>query len=244
MSLRIFAFGDVAGGPWGAAWIPSDPDQAGLLGGGASGGNLPRLAGERADEAWQLTAGATELTLEGLGEPVSSEISGQPCGFDQLCRVTGVLDGESGPLTIRCLGWRSARPEPPAPGRLESVRQVAAWFESSEGFALLAARPEGGRGHERDQVAAALFGPVGGKPVADPRLSTTYNDSEQPTRASVELWVETEGDSETQYPRRAIGEAVGAPAHSRAGALALEARPFRWYSGGLEGAGVYLIGRA
>lgn len=241
MSLRAFAFGDLTGGTWGAAWVPSEPGHAALLGSaGGSGGDPPHLDGEQATEPWRLRGGETELTLEGLGDAVT----GDHPGFDQLCQVTGVLASDSGPKNIQSLGWRSARPDPLTSGRLESIRQVAGWFEQADGFALLSVRPGDGRGQERDQITAGLFGPAGAKPVADPRLSTTYTGLDQPTRASVELWVDTEGESDTQYPRRAIGEAVGGPARAAAGALALEALPFRWYAGGHEGAGIYLIGRA
>lgn len=245
MPFRVFAFGDLADGSWGAAWIPSGSDQAALLGfTGGSGEASHQLDGDQASEPWHLTAGATELTLEGLGEPVSSEGPDEASGFDQLCQVTGVLAGESGQKDITCLGWRSARSEPPTWGHLESMRLAAAWFEQNEGFALLAERPEGGRGQERDRITAAVFASTGAKPVADPRLSTTYDGSERPIRASVELWIESEDDGETQYPRRAIGEALAPPAQASARALALDARPFRWYSGGMEGAGIYLFGRA
>jgi len=243
--LRVFAFGDLAGTAWGAAWVPSEPGPALLLGAlGESGpATSARLDGEQASEPWHLSAEGTELTLEGLGQPVPSPEAGRGTGFDQLCQVTGVIGSETGQRDIQSLGWRGGRSEPLTSGRLESLRQVAAWFEPEDGFGLLAVRPEGGRGQERDQITAALFSPAGPKVVADPRLSTTYDGSGQPTRASVELWIDSEGDSETQYPRRATGQAVAEPRQGRAGALALEARPFRWY-GGLEGAGVYLIGRA
>lgn len=244
MPVRIFAFGGLNGGPWGAAWIAPEADQAVLLGpGGKSGAVSLQMEGEASDR-WRVASGATELTLEGLGEPAWSDGSDQAAGFDQLCQVSGVLAGVAGRQEVRCLGWRSARPHPLGPGRLESLRQVAGWFDPDDGFALLALRREGGQGQDQDQISAALFSPTGARPVADPRLSTTYTGSDEPTRASVELWVETEGDPETQYPRRAIGEATAAAAQSRAGELWLEARPFRWYGGGREGAGVYLIGRA
>lgn len=194
--------------------------------------------------AWHLTAGPTDLTLEGVSEPVWLDPREQSLGFDQLCRVTGVIEGESGHRKVDSLGWRTARPHPLGSGGAESVRQLAGWFDPDEGFALLAVRPGRGRGQDRDQVTAALFAQTGPRTVVDPRLSTTYTGEEHVARASVELWIETEEDSDTQYPRRAIGEAVAAPEVSRAEAVALEARPFRWYSGGLEGAGLYLLGRA
>ncbi len=244
MPVRIFGFSDLSDGPWGAAWIPPTLDQARLLGSavGSSPATL-QLEGEQGNEPWRLSTGGTELTVEGLGETVWSDPAGEASGFDQLCQVTGVLAGESGHRDVRSLGWRSSRPHPLSPSRVESLRQVAAWFDPEEGFALLAVRPKGGRGQERDQITAALFSQASAKPVADPRLSTTYVGSEQAARASVELWVEAEADSETQYPRRAIGEALAPPAQSSSGELVLKARPFHWYSAGREGAGIYLLGR-
>jgi hypothetical protein len=243
--VRIFGFSDLDGGPWGAAWIPPTLDQARLLG-SAVESSPPKiqLEGEQDSEPWRLSTGATDLTVDGLGEAVWSDPGTEASGFDQLCQVTGVLAGKSGHRDVRSLGWRSCRPHPLSPSRVESLRLVAAWFDPEEGFAVLAVRPKGGRGQERDQIKAALFSQAGAKPATDPRLSTTYLGTEPAARASVELWVETEADSETQYPRRAIGEALAPPAQSISGELGLEARPFRWYSAGREGAGIYLLGRA
>jgi hypothetical protein len=243
VTLRIFGFGDLNGGPWGAAWIPSDAAQGALLGAPAGPEASTELEGEDPGQTWQLRAGATALTLEGLGEPVRSGLDGGDRGFDQLCQVTGFLQDPSGRREVNTLGWRSAREEPLPAGRQRSLRQVAGWFDRDDGFALLSVRPDSRRGQEEDEVVAAQFGPTGAREVVDPRLSTTYAEPEQPTRASVELWIESEEDSDAQYPRRAIGEALGSPAEARVGGLALHARPFRWYGGGREGAGIYLLGR-
>jgi hypothetical protein len=245
LQVRAFGFGDLTGGPWGIAWVPPQTPATALL---APSGDEPAVAsleldGHEADERWRVRSAGVELTLEGLGEPGWTELPDQPPGFDQLCRVTGVLKSAQRRDDISTLGWRSARPEPLSPGRSESLRQVAGWFDPGEGFALLAVRPREAPGQDRDAIAASLLGPGGPKPVADPRLSTTYLASGQPARASVELWVDTEGDPDTQYPRRANGEALGPPAGWKAGELALEAQLFRWHSSGQEGAGLYLLGR-
>lgn len=239
MTLRIFGFGDLSGGPWGAAWVSSESGRSSLL---CSTGALNELAleGEDPSQPWQLSAGATALTLDPLGEPAWGDSGGGGApGFDQLCQVTGVLEDKS----VSTLGWRSARPDPLSATRRQELRQVAAWFDHDDGFALLSLRPDSRRGQEEDELIAAQFSPAATGQVVDPRLSTTYTGAEQPTRASVELWIESEEDSEAQYPRRAIGEALDAPAQARAGEIALQACPFRWYGGGREGAGLYLLGR-
>jgi hypothetical protein len=200
------------------------------------------LDGAGAEERWQLEGQGYELGLEGLTEPVWSDPTAPEGGFDQLCRVTGAIETDQGRRELECLGWRTARAEATDPG-VGSLRLVAGWFEAQEGFALLALRPRKANGQDEDTVSAALFDPGAGRPVADPRLSTTYSESGQPKRAGVELWVETDPDSDHLYPRRAVGQALAPPVQWQVDNVALEAQPFRWFSGGREGPGVYLLGQ-
>lgn len=87
-------------------------------------------------------------------------------------------------------------------------------------------------------MAATLFDPDGWVPVSDPRLSTTYTDAGDPTRASLELWIV---DGENEFARRAAGETSAPPVGAQAGGLELRVAPLRCHSRGLEGAGVYLL---
>lgn len=241
-AVRAFAFGEPIAGAWGAAWLAPGASPAGVVGltHQAAAADL-RLEGVGADEPWRLTAVGTELVLEGVTEPAWRNPGAPGEGFDQLCRVSGTVENGSGRRELTCLGWRGARP-PAFDPSVGSFRLVAAWFEPEEGFALVAARPRRAHGQDEEAVEAVLFDPGAPHSVAEPRLSTTYGESGRPTRAGVELWIETEPDSDHLYPRRAVGEAVAGPVGWTAGGTSLQAQPFRWFSGGREGSGVYLLG--
>jgi hypothetical protein len=241
-AVRAFAFAEPgAGGSWGAVWLPAGAPPIGVLAAGDQTGAEPlQLEGADAAEPWRLTANAgTELVVEGLGEPAWSTPETPADGFQQLCRVTGTVHaGHAGRL--ECLGLRSVggRAIDPALG---SVRLAAGWFDDQDGFALVAGRPRKFKGQDDDLVTAALFDPAGPRVVADPRLSTTYTESGRPTRAGVELWIESEAEPEHLYPRRAVGQAVTPSVRWSVADAAVEAQAFRWFSGGREGPGVYLL---
>jgi hypothetical protein len=241
--LRTVAFGTLDGGPWGAAWLAESP----IVVLAASAGGPPRripgatITGPDQGEDWRLAADGLELDLSGDGEPAPIATDEAVVGFEQLCRARGhaVVDGSE--LTVDCPGLRGAHHDLDL-GAYQSIRRVSAWFDSGEGIALLALRPRKAKGHGRDVMRAALLGSDGPAVVADPRLSTTYTADGAPARAGLELWLDDE-DSE-QYPRRAAGEAVGAPARLSDHDLELRAAFFRWHRRGGEGAGVYLLAQA
>lgn len=241
--LRVVALGELDSRLWGAAWVPADGSSGGVLGVGeqASTG-AARLDGHDAEQPWRLKAEEGELALEGLRDPAWVDPEDPQAGFDQLCRVTGTVTVGQQSHEVSCLGWRSARGERPDRS-ISSLRQLAAWFEEDEGFAVLARRQREGKGQDEDQVAAALFDASDGRAVAEPRLSTTYDESGHPARAGVELWIEVDHDSERLYPRRAVGQATRSPVAWTVDGLALEAQPFHWYAGDRQGAGIYLLGR-
>jgi hypothetical protein len=250
--LQTLAFGSLDGGLWGCVWAEGGAGTAAL--GSLQASNGAALTGlvtvsETLDDAdWTITgsdwgAGGDRLslTVTAVSPPASS--SALP-GFEQLVRVRGHAGlGDGAAREIDCLGLRVVRPELDL-GQLDSVREVAAWFEGDEAMSLTALRPRGAAGHERDSVSAAIFDPERVREVEDPRLSTTYGRDGLPLRAGLELWLAVEGDEEQQFPRRAAGEALGAGARFSHAALELQARPLRWHSLGLEGAGLYLLARA
>jgi hypothetical protein len=231
--MRVIAFGDLGAGIWGVAW-----------GGFAALGTLEAAAavtaeldGDRPAEPWTWSCPGVELELAAIGEPASF-----PDGFDQLCRARGRFELAGAEYVVDCLGRRGARDGIDA-SRFESVRDLSAWFEPDQGLALRATRPRGEAGQEGDLVSAAVFEAGAAATVADPRLSTTYSSTGAPARAGLELWL-VEND-EDQYPHRAAGQAAGPRVVSEAsGAFAVDAGPFRWYSRGLEGAGIYVLARA
>lgn len=247
--VRTLAFADLQGGPWGATWLPGSDDQ----------GMLAARVGEAAEtvsitleehgpaNAWTLTGDGSSLRFSPLGPTDENGGAVADSGFDQLCSVTGQLTLESGEHEIDCLGWRSDRAIAPRLDRIQSFRQVAAWFDGVEGMALLAVRPAKTKGHDADVMAASVLEPEQALAVADPRMSTTYTSAGLPARAGLELWIDpepAENDSqETQYPRRASGEVVDGGLDWTVEGFELHAQPLRWHSRGSEGAGIYLLGR-
>jgi hypothetical protein len=243
-AVRWVAFGQLEGGVWGAAWLPPGSAGSGILGLAEAAAAGPIQAdGAGPDEPWRVEGGVGGVTLEGAGEPVWSDPEAPEQGFDQLCRVTGEIAPGGAPQKLDCLGWRGAHPLGAPAGTATSFRIAASWFDVEDGFALMALRPRKARGQDEDSIRAVLFDAGTGQVVAEPRLSTTYTESAGASRAGVELWIETEPDSDHLYPRRALGEALAAPTRWTVSELALEAQPFRWFSGGREGPGIYLLGQ-
>jgi hypothetical protein len=247
---QILAFGELDAGLWGCMWADASDAIAALgtleAGGQASTGAVT-VSGSSAAEAWTVAGpawppGAGRLSISATAASPPASSSAMP-GFEQLCRVRGraLLGGDE--REIDCLGVRAARPGLDL-GQLDSLREVSAWFEGDEALALTALRPRGARGHERDTVAAAVLDAERVSDVEDPRLSTTYGRDGLPLRAGLELWLASEGDEEQQYPRRAAGDALGPGTSLGRAGVELVARPLRWHSRGLEGAGMYLLARA
>jgi hypothetical protein len=237
--LRTLTFGDLESGVWGAAWD---------LGGGQPGFALlaDALDAELTDD-WGVTGAGVSLK-----SAPTSEATDLPGGFDQLVTVSGSITIGGAEVSIECLGRRGLRSDLD-PAAYESVRDISAWFTAEDGLALTSARPPGSRGHADDLVTVSAFELGHPLPISEPRLSTAYAPDGSPIRAGLELWLEdqrdgdgTEEDQEhvVLHPRRAAGEAAGNVAITEAGALAVEARLFRWHARGMEGAGVYVLARS
>lgn len=219
--MRTVAFGDLDDGVWGAVWEGFTT---------AGGATYPAaIAGEDPDSEWTISGPGIELVVSPEGE-VATAAEGLG-GFDQLCRVRGRYDGQE----VECLGRRALR-DPINLEKVDSVRDVSAWFDGEAAVALTAVRPRRSKGHEGDLVTAAVFEEGHWVAVEDPRLSTTYDGEGAPTRTTLELWLASEDE---QYPRRAAGEATGisAPADDSG----VRAWLFRWHTRDLEGTGVYLL---
>jgi hypothetical protein len=261
--LRAIAFGSPDGSAWGAAL--SDGDGWSLVTGGMGTPATPAGAlrvSEGADGDWRLEreAGGEDegLTLlavpdvppepapavDGEGDlsavplPGAAFVAGEG---PELCRVTGTASG-------RPVDWPGVRVRMDVPASAKeapaSARFVAGWFADGAAVGLIAARPRRGDRPDGDAVSATLFDPDRWLAVSDARLSTTYDGSGTPTRVSLELWI---GEGEHEYPRRAAGEASGAPSATAVAAPetgegpAVQVTPLRCHSRGEEGAGVYVL---
>ena len=90
-------------------------------------------------------------------------------------------------------------------------------------------------------IAASVFSEDGAKPVADPRLSSTYSSDGRLLGTGLELWLDAENDQ--QYPRRAVADAVGEGIQADGDGVTVTVWPLKWRARGEEGAGVYVLAR-
>ena len=181
--------------------------------------------------------GSLDLEVEACG-PVGELAPDDPVaqlggmlGFELPVRVrgTGVLNG--GHVTIDALGQRSRSWGAPDWTRISRTRIVQAWFPG--GAVSLSAIAPSGAPHGDEAVSAVLLGPHGPEPVADPRLSTTFDAEGRQQRAAMELWPGDDGP-----PRRLAGE-VFCGTTLDLGRLRLDCAFLRWRMDGAVGVGRY-----
>ena len=232
--LRLLTFGDAAAEIWGAT----------LQAGDAATLFVSRSASSAATGASQIEIGSDGQvwTVSGTGfelrfTPAGDERRARSTAGDTLCHVEGRVTLPDGEREISCPGTVSVGTEA-EPARFDSLRAMTGWFDADRGVALRALRPDEKKGPDKDVIAATLFDPDQWVTVQDPRLSTTFRPGEQPTRASLELWV---GDGDELYPRRAAAEAIEPPSEAAGERLRLSLTPLLCHAGGLDGTGIYLI---
>jgi len=122
-----------------------------------------------------------------------------------------------------------------------SARLVAAWFDDGSSVGLLARRPKGAKGQDKDEIDVALAGAAAqaGIKVFDPRLSTTYDGAGEPRRFGLELWLGEDQDGE-QRPLRIGGEATG----EATVVDGLRVQPFIARTARGEGEGLYVLAQS
>jgi hypothetical protein len=154
--------------------------------------------------------------------------------YEQVCAVTGTVRAEGRVREVRCLGQRGHSWGEPDWSGLASARTVAAWPQGGRALALTSVRPENAAAHADEPVWAALLDGEGAEPVADPRLSTTYDADGRQRRAGLELWMHDEDG----LPHRGSGEVL-CGSTLELGQLELDCAFFRWRIDGREGVGRY-----
>ncbi|HKG17005.1 MAG TPA: hypothetical protein VKA96_04880 [Solirubrobacteraceae bacterium] len=179
-----------------------------------------------ASEPMELGAGSATASASGLE------------GYDQLCRVEGETRVNGRARRLSCLGQRGHGWGPAPWGRIELARTVTAWLEGPRAVMLSAVRPTGAAAHGDEAVTAFLVEPADGlaapAPVAEPRLSTTYDAEGRQRRAGLELWMH----EDDELPRRLAGEAACGTSLQLAD-LRLGCAFFRWRMEGRSGVGRY-----
>jgi hypothetical protein len=189
--------------------------------------------------------GGFDLDVEALSPPLRL---GAPAagleGYEQLCRVTGIVRSGGREQRVDCLGQRGHSWGAPDWERLALIRQLSAWLDENTAIALSAVRPADAESHAGEDVTAVLIEPVEERVLAhylaDPRLSTTYDGEGRQRRASLELWESEDAD----YPRRATGQVLCGTS-LELGRLRLDCAFFEWQMEGRAGVGRYdVLGRA
>jgi len=254
----MFSFGDRDAGVYGLARLgisgPQGSALAVLFSGGepagmvAEGGvelsegagwetlELPGLSAtvDVALQRWRVRMDAPEsegfeLIFEAISDPADFAAGGM-AGYEQLCRVSGTAAGRP----VDCLGQRGHSWGAPDWSRIDRTRSVAAWLEDGSALALGAIRPAGAADHAAEEVWATLIDAGGVLPVAEPRLSTTYDGDGHQRRAGIELWM----DEEEGFPHRGSGHVL-CGSSLELGSLRLDCSFFAWRLDGREGVGRY-----
>jgi hypothetical protein len=199
-------------------------------------------------QAWRLHyAGddaALDLELEATGPvaelPAGHRVAkaGGMTGYEQPVRVRGTATVGGRRATLDGLGQRGHSWGAPDWDRIALARTVSAWLGDDLAVALTAIRPAGKRDHAAEAVAATILSlgdddRPGAIAVADPRLSTTYDDEGRQRHAGLELWMDHDG-----YPRRAAGDVLCGTSLDL-GRLRLDCAFFAWRMEGRDGFGRY-----
>ena len=117
-------------------------------------------------------------------------------------------------------------------------RSIGIVFADGGLLALSAVRPGGSDAHGDEEIAAVLCGPDGAPvEVSEALLSTEYGADGVQRRATLELWIDDEGQ-----PLRGAGTLISATSVRRPG-LSTEIAFFRWALEGREGLGHYEVVR-
>jgi hypothetical protein len=198
--------------------------------------------------SWRLQFACDEasfdLDLEATG-PLSELPPDHPVarvggmtGYEQPVRVHGRATVGDARVAVDGLGQRCHSWGAPDWDRIELTRAVSAWMGDDLAVSLTAVRPAGKRDHEAEAVVASILdrdedGVPHAVDVADPRLSTTYDDDGRQRQAGLELWVDEDG-----YPRRVAGE-LACGTSLDLGRLRLDCAFFRWRMEGRQGFGRY-----
>jgi hypothetical protein len=165
-------------------------------------------------------------------------------GYEQLCAVEAEVTVGGETRELRCLGSRDHSWGVPRWDQLSRAATLSAWLAPDRALALRSVRPARAAGHEDEAISGVLVEVDPADPdagpqahaVAEPRLSTTYDDEGHHRRAGLELWV----GEEDQLPRRAGGRALCGTT-LELGRLTLDSAFFAWTMEGRAGVGRYEV---
>ncbi len=178
-----------------------------------------------------------ELEFEAVGAAAATPPLGGMSGYEQPCRVRGIVRAGGTVRAVDALGQRGRAWGDADWERIELARTVAAWTEDASA-AFTAVRPAGAAHHAEEATWAAVWEPERLVEIEDARLSTTYDADGHTRRAGLELWPAGDG----AWARRGAGEVLCGSSLDL-GALRLDCAFFRWHLEGHAGVGRYDIVR-
>jgi hypothetical protein len=230
-AVPIAMFGDLDGDVWGVVVGGERPLAAAgrITGAGLELG--PAELDTSDDDVWTLLGTGCDLRVERADATTSGgegDIELDPC------RVSGSIELDGNRREFDVAGIRSAAF---TVGGLDSLRVFGAWFPADHQIGVVASRPRGAKGQDRDSITVVARGEAHPL-IVDPRLSTTYDHAGAPRRIGLELWLGDDPDGDL-WPRRVAGSSTGS---SVAGA-GLSAYAFECVSRSEPGAGIYLLTR-
>lgn len=231
----LAVFGDLEADLWGIV-VGGDQPHAAVAGLTAAEVSLEPAELDLSDaDIWTLTGPGYALRIERADATTSTA---DDDGSLEPCRVSGAANFDGVEREFDIGGVLSASL---AIDRLDSLRLLGSWFPAGHEVGLLAARPKGAKGQDRDVITAIARGeehPL----VLDPRLSTTYDEHGDARRVGVELWLgESDDEDSEQWSRRVAGIATGSNVVGTTAGAALSARALECVSRGELGAGVYVL---
>jgi len=193
-------------------------------------------------------ASGFDLELEARSTPAALEPKsptgklGGMQGYDQLVAVSGsvTINGQDRAFSGR--GQRGHSWGTPDWDKLRSSRAISVWLEGGGGAAVTTVRPLNAKAHSDEAIHAALIGAAPGENgelpepvlVADPRVSTTYDDSGRQHAAGLEFYVE----EDDEFPFRVAGD-VACGTTLDLGRLRLQCAFFTWQTDTGSGVGRY-----
>jgi hypothetical protein len=182
------------------------------------------------EEGWRLVwDDAASLRFSPVSPPLALAGGGME-GDEVICRVSGTAAGQS----VSCLGQRGRSSGVADWDRVGLARNVSAWWED-RAVVLSALRPAKAKDHAGEELTAWVVEGETAAPVAEPRLSTTYDGQGRQRRAGLELYLTGDDD---EFPRRVAGE-VACGTSLELGRLHLDCAFFRWRMEGQAGVGRY-----
>jgi hypothetical protein len=210
----------------------------------ADAGEAPPLRFEEADGGWTATFAMEEFpvfALRGEGPPVWSAV-GTPEVERHLARV--MVSGESRmagePVPFGGPGQLTVERDPVSADAAVR-RELAVWLGEQRTVDLTASARKRGKGHDTESIRAAIVSeePRSIEPVAESRLSTTYDADERPLRVGLELWP----SEDAPYARRIAGDTLDGRTITVNGDR-FDVAFLRWRMEGDTGIGPYALWRA